>query len=75
MKNLSKQNNNLNYPERCGGNWSSIIIKKQPYTCSVCLGRGIVPSGFYTSTGNTWVTTATSPEQCKSCNGTGVVWG
>lgn len=35
----------------------------------VCGGNGIVSNGFY----NTWVTSTTAPEQCRSCNGKGYV--
>lgn len=75
VKDLPQHNNNLCYPEGCGGNWSSITIKKQPYVCPVCSGRGIVSNGFYNSTGNVWVTSTTAPEKCRSCGGTGVIWG
>lgn len=37
--------------------------------CPVCGGNGIVSNGFY----NTWVTSTTAPEQCRSCNGKGYV--
>lgn len=37
--------------------------------CPVCGGNGIVYNGFY----NTWVTSTTAPEQCRSCNGKGYV--
>lgn len=48
--------------------------RRKPFVCPVCGGRGFVASGFYSSTGNTWVTTTTAPETCRSCQGTGVVW-
>lgn len=41
--------------------------------CPVCGGNGIVSSGFYNHTGNTWVTSTTAPEQCRSCGGKGYV--
>lgn len=41
--------------------------------CPVCGGNGIVSNGFYNHTGNTWVTSTTAPEQCRSCNGKGYV--
>lgn len=37
--------------------------------CPVCGGNGMVSNGFY----NTWVTSTTAPEQCRSCNGKGYV--
>ena len=41
--------------------------------CPVCGGNGIVSNGFYNHTGNTWVTSTTASEQCRSCNGKGYV--
>lgn len=41
--------------------------------CPVCSGRGFVSSGFYSSTGNTWVSSTTAPEQCRSCYGKGYI--
>jgi len=47
-----------------------------PYRCPVCDGRGLVPNGFYRSVGvSDWGSSSVSPEKCKSCDGTGVVWG
>lgn len=43
--------------------------KQQPHCCPVCSGKGIVPNGFYGSVGS-----ATISNQCKPCNGTGVIW-
>lgn len=61
-------------PEYNGGNYYHILNTKKPFTCPVCMGRGFVSGGFYSSTGNSWVTTTTAPEECRSCKGTGVVW-
>ena len=42
--------------------------------CPVCKGRGNVPSGFYLAVGvNSWTTTSTSPETCRSCGGAGYI--
>lgn len=41
-----------------------------PYRCPVCDGRREVPAGFYLSVG-----LSVAPEQCKSCNGLGILWG
>jgi len=46
----------------------------KPYTCPVCGGRGIVPAGFYTSVGY-YSTTGNTTEHCRSCSGTGIIWG
>lgn len=43
---------------------------KTPYSCPVCNGRGHVGCGFYDG-----VSTSTANEKCRSCNGTGVLWG
>lgn len=50
--------------------------KKIPHTCPVCKGRGKVPQGFYTAIGaNDWAVSSTEPEQCRSCRGSGFLWG
>lgn len=41
--------------------------------CPVCYGRGFVPTGFYDSTGLTWVSTTTGNETCRSCSGKGYI--
>jgi len=47
----------------------------QPFTCPVCTGRGKVASGFYDRTELTWNgTCASAIEECRSCEGTGVLW-
>ena len=45
----------------------------KPHRCPVCDGRGIVPAGFYetTSYGSTAIP---MPDNCRTCNGSGVVW-
>jgi len=50
-------------------------IGKYPYCCPVCGGNGLVPNGFYSQTGGQWSTSNFSPETCRSCDGTGIVWG
>lgn len=50
--------------ERC------LVVRR----CPVCGGSGHVPAGFYLGTGPTITTSSSMPEQCRSCNGTGVVW-
>lgn len=63
-------------PESYGGNWypAQLTFERKPYKCPVCSGKGLVPNGFYSCTGNTIISASTAPEQCKSCKGTGVVW-
>lgn len=46
----------------------------EPYKCPVCYGVGQVAEGFYDRTSPYWTTSNNTFEQCKSCNGTGVVW-
>jgi len=42
--------------------------------CPVCGGRGIVPQGFYLYTeGQEFASTSCAPEQCKTCNGSGIL--
>jgi len=41
-----------------------------PHVCPVCSGRGNVPSGFYYGG-----TTTNAFEECRACNGKGVLWG
>jgi len=46
-----------------------------PHRCPICGGRGFVMCGFYNSHNtNEWLTTG-GTEQCRTCNGEGVVWG
>lgn len=46
----------------------------QPYKCPVCNGRGFVPNGFYSATTQEYVSVNISPETCRSCGGTGIIW-
>jgi len=48
-----------------------MITRKVPYCCPVCNGSGNVPNGFY----DAGLTIITSPETCRSCNGTGIIYG
>lgn len=49
--------------------------EKEAFACPVCMGKGIVPNGFYNSPGtNTWSTRSTLPHKCRSCDGNGVVF-
>ncbi len=50
----------------------------QPHKCPVCDGRGTVPNGFYTQPMSHQyhpTSTVSMTETCKSCNGTGILWG
>lgn len=51
-------------------------IQKQPFRCPVCGGNGLVPDGFYDTTTGQWTApTYVLYVKCRSCNGTGIVWG
>jgi hypothetical protein len=49
--------------------------KGEAQRCPVCGGNGIVPNGFYNQTSWSWSTSDIAPEVCRSCQGTGIVWG
>ena len=46
----------------------------RPFACPVCLGRGFVAKGFYSTTIGSWVGNSTATEQCRTCIGTGMAW-
>lgn len=47
---------------------------KTPHKCPVCAGKGLVPNSFYSSTSyEATLTNSTTPETCRSCNGTGYI--
>ena len=48
--------------------------QRRPYLCPVCQGHGSVPAGFYGLPGCT-STASTTPDTCRACDGTGVLWG
>jgi len=47
-----------------------------PYACPICFGRGFVDASLYTSSAPDGTSTSvdTRTAQCRSCNGTGIVW-
>lgn len=46
-----------------------------PHRCPVCEGKGRAPNGFYAAIGvESWSTSDITPEQCRACAGTGVLW-
>ena len=45
-----------------------------PHKCPVCSGKGKVSAGFYSTTADTWTTSTTTPESCRACTGSGVIW-
>lgn len=56
-------------------NWCASVYRgnSRVHCCPVCGGNGIVSNGFYNHTGNTWISSTTAPEQCRSCSGKGYV--
>ena len=46
-----------------------------PFVCPICGGNGQVQNGFYRQIGGQWLSSDCTPETCRSCNGTGIVWG
>ena len=50
------------------------LPQTQPFRCPVCGGNGIVSAGFYNTTTGSVTISATNPETCRSCFGTGIVW-
>jgi DnaJ-class molecular chaperone len=46
----------------------------QPYRCPVCFGSGLVDEALYTGRA-THTTTMVLKVLCRSCAGTGIVWG
>jgi len=48
---------------------------KIPFKCPVCNGTGRVSRGFYDAIGvDNWTTSDATPETCRSCGGTGIVY-
>ena len=46
---------------------------RTPFKCPVCGGNGLVPNGFYDMFPQS--TTYITPETCRTCNGSGIIWG
>ena len=51
-------------------------VDKMIERCPVCLGNGLVPNGFYSTTNQEggrlyWISASTEPEMCRSCSGKG----
>jgi DnaJ-class molecular chaperone len=55
--------------------YSKLNNVRHPFVCPVCGGNGLVANGFYDQIGGAWNIVSTAPETCRSCNGTGIVWG
>ena len=51
----------------------STFVRKKPYKCPVCNGRGVVPAAYY-RTGGYLTYYLSSMVTCRTCNGKGIVW-
>jgi DnaJ-class molecular chaperone len=49
-------------------------LAETPHRCPVCGGRGFVGAGFYSSAAGSAVTGDTANEECRTCQGAGMVW-
>ena len=52
--------------------------QRKPVCCPVCYGKGTVHPGFYDHHREAWAwggTAIPTPENCRSCGGSGIVWG
>jgi DnaJ-class molecular chaperone len=49
-------------------------LAETPHVCPVCAGRGFVGAGFYAAASGMGVTGSTASEQCRTCQGEGIVW-
>ncbi len=72
---MSKENENFNEAEDSVLNIADVRKSLAPHLCPVCNGNGLVPNGFYMQTSGHWLTSSITPEACRSCGGTGIVWG
>jgi|GEM_PF-2279652 len=54
---------------------SQILHQKLPYCCPVCNGNGLVSNGFYAQVSRHWSSSDATPEKCRACKGTGIIWG
>ncbi len=53
----------------------TLVSESKPHCCPICSGTGTVPNGFYRQVSGQWSSSSdATPEQCRSCRGTGIVW-
>jgi DnaJ-class molecular chaperone len=63
-------------PTKKGNGIKPVVIKSlAPYRCPICGGNGLVSGSFYTALLGCGGTSANITEQCRSCNGAGIIWG
>jgi len=72
---MKDEEQNQQDPQKEALNICNVSKSLTPHCCPVCRGNGIVPNGFYNQTSGYWTTNSTAPDTCRSCQGTGVVWG
>lgn len=49
---------------------------KQPWKCPVCDGQGhVIKPPWVAGDLHEWTAYSTASNQCRACNGTGIVWG
>lgn len=56
----------------------SDLLKQRPiapHRCPICGGNGLVPGSFYTSVNGGGGTSFNISEQCRQCEGKGILWG
>lgn len=50
-------------------------IETKPHKCPICVGNQTIVTGYYRPTGNVLHGNGYEEETCRTCNGTGIVWG
>ena len=75
LETMSKEKTELEEPTNPPLFIADVSKSLAPHRCPVCNGSGLVPNGFYMQTSSHWSTSSITPEICRSCGGTGVVWG
>ena len=61
--------------EKCNTGWYAAPHPQTPHLCPVCVGKGIVPHNFYISVDGSGLTSNAAPIVCKSCTGSGIIYG
>ena len=72
---MNKENKTLDKQQNGNDFIADVSKSLAPHRCPVCNGNGLVPNGFYMQTSGHLSTSSITPETCRSCGGTGIVWG